>query len=466
MNYRSKYLLKNVGILTISSFASKILVFLLVPLYTTYLSTDEVGIYDLVVSTITLLYPILTANIVDAVMRFTMDKAKSKEEIISIAIRFVYLSWIIGGLIFICLRAFGLVPQLKGFEILIFLYFSFYVVYQLLLQFAKGIERVSDMGIAGVISTAVMLGGNILFLCVFHLKLTGFFLANVLALFFPVVYLFFRLRFWGYLKHRKIVNKSLQKEMLLYCTPLIATTLGWWINSTSNKYIVAFMVSIGASGLLSVAYKIPQIVNTLQGIFIQAWQISAIKEYGGNDTSLFYGRAFCFINFLMCVSCSGLIILAKPIGHVLYQKDFFAAWLYVPFLLISCVINSASCFLGPILAAKMDSKSMAMSAIYGASANVVMSIILVYLVGIQGATIASILSSFIIYEIRKQAVGSEIKIETHFTVLLTWFLLCVQAIFEIYTPWVWIGLVILSIIFVLNRHEINQILKILPRSTE
>lgn len=222
MNSRSRYLFKNVGILTISNFASKILVFLLVPLYTSVLSTEDVGTYDLVVSTVSLLYPILTVNIVDAVMRFSMDKVKSKEEIISIAIRFIGLSWLIGGGIILIIRLSGLVPQITGYYELIFLYYIFSIFYQLLMQFSKGLERVADMGIAGVISTIAMLGGNILLLLVFRMGLTGFFLANVLAQILPSIFLFFRLRFWRYFCSFSI-NKSLQREMLLYCTPLIAT---------------------------------------------------------------------------------------------------------------------------------------------------------------------------------------------------------------------------------------------------
>ena len=52
------------------------------------------------------------------------------------------------------------------------------------------------------------------------------------------------------------------------------------------------MLGVASNGLLSVSYKIPQIINTLQGIFTQAWQISAVKEYGEEDTSKFYGNTF------------------------------------------------------------------------------------------------------------------------------------------------------------------------------
>ena len=89
MNNQYKYLMKNTGILTLSNFSSKILVFLLVPLYTSTLATSEYGIYDLVLSTIQLLFPLLTLNIADGVMRFSMEKSHEKNEIISIATIYV-----------------------------------------------------------------------------------------------------------------------------------------------------------------------------------------------------------------------------------------------------------------------------------------------------------------------------------------------------------------------------------------
>ena len=46
MKSKYKYLFKNVGLLTLSNFGGKILTFLLIPLYTKYLTTSEYGIYD------------------------------------------------------------------------------------------------------------------------------------------------------------------------------------------------------------------------------------------------------------------------------------------------------------------------------------------------------------------------------------------------------------------------------------
>lgn len=456
MESRSKYLIKNVGILTISNFASKILIFLLVPLYTSVLSITEVGTFDLIVSTVSLLVPILSANIIDAVMRFSMDQTKEKSEIATIGIKFVGISSCVVILIVVLCRMFHLVDAIIGLEVLIVLYFVSYIMNNLLIQFCKGLERVTDLGIAGVLGTIFTIAANIIFLIVFRWGLQGFFAANVLGQAIPALYLLIRVKLWRYLSSFSI-NKHLQKEMLLYSVPLIATTVGWWVNSASDKYVVTFLCGVGANGLLSVSYKIPQVINTLHGIFTQAWQISAIKEYDSKDSARFYGWSFLILNVLLATACSCLILLSKPLGCILYQKEFYIAWQYVPFLLISCVLNSASGFCGSILSAKKDSKSMAMSAVYGAAANIIMNFLFVWLVGIQGATIATAISSFIIYYVRKRAVGSSIFVDKYWIVLLTWIFLCIQALFEIYTPFWWAEVIMMAIMLVINMNTFKKL---------
>lgn len=458
MAQRSRYLIKNIGILTISNFSSKVLVFLLVPLYTSVLSTAEYGTYDLVVSTVMLLYPLLTVNIVDAVMRFSMEKTCKKEETASIGIKYVLISIILFGSGLLVFRVANIYPNINDLCVYIFLYYLFYVLNQYFIQLTQGLERVKDMGIAGVISTIVMLTTNIIFLFVLKKGLPGFFTANILAQAIPVLYYIIRLRFWNMLKRVDRHNR-LEKEMLVYCLPLICTALGWWVNSTADKYTVVIICGVAANGLLSVSYKIPSIISTLQGIFTQAWQISAIKEYGENGASNFYGQTFTYINVMMSIACSGLILLSKPLAHILYANDFYKAWQYVPFLLISSVLNCASGFIGPILSAKKDSKSMALSAVYGAVVNIILNIILVYIMGVQGATIATVISSYLIYYIRIRAVKGEFAIKEYWKVLVTWGLLCLQAFLEIKTRFWFSEIVVLVSIAVVNRKVLMEIFK-------
>lgn len=460
----SKNLLSNLGILTISNFASKVLIFLLVPLYTNILTTDEYGTYDLVVSTVSLLAPILSMNIIDAVMRFLMDKNCSQKKVATIGIKFVSYSVVAVALFLLVMNRVNIWRKLQGLGGYIFLYYTFYVLNQYFIQLAKGLEQVKTMGIAGLLGTIVMLITNVLFLIVFKWKLPGFFLANILSQAIPVCYFFLKINFWKFITITE-KDKYLTRNMLIYCTPLIASVIGWWINSGSDKYVVTFYYGLAANGLLSVAYKIPSILNTFQGIFIQAWQISAIREYGKKEMDRFYGNIFLITNVLMCAACSWLILLTKPLARLLYAKDFYIAWKFVPFLLISCVMNCASGILGPILSAKKDSKSMSVSAIYGAGVNVVLNIVLIHLLGVQGVTIATAISSYIIYRVRKHAVGGNITIESYASVLSTWGLLCIQAFLEVYTTFWYVEVILMVIMLIININKLKQLLTLLFRET-
>ncbi len=462
MNHKTKYLLKNTSIFTVSNFATKILSIFLIPLYTGILSTSEYGVYDLVGTSVSLIFPILTLNIMDSIVRFSMDKNYSKDDIGKIGFRYVWISSGIVSLALVVIYCFNLIPVIKEYCIFIFFYYFTTAMNNLLMQVAKGFEKVKTIGIAGVIGTVGIISLNILFLLVIRLGLPGFSLATILSQVIVAVYYIISIRFFEHLKNGKR-NPALEKEMLVYCLPLIATTVGWWINGASDRYIVTFFCGISANGLLSISYKLPNIMNTLQNIFIQAWQLSALKEYGNDKTALFYGRIFNFVNFMMCAACSWLIILTKVLAHLLFAKDFFAAWVYVPFLLISSVFNCSSGLLGPILAAKKDSKSMAMSAVYGAGANLIMNTLFVYLIGVQGAVIATAISSLIIYAVRKKAVGDEIQIDEYPVVLITWALLCVQAVLEIYTPFWWLEAVLMGVMLYLNRNRMMNLIGIAKR---
>ena len=71
---RKKYLIKNTAILAIGNIATKLISFFLVPLYTNILTTEQYGIIDLLYTVCTVAYPIITLNISEAVLRFSMDK--------------------------------------------------------------------------------------------------------------------------------------------------------------------------------------------------------------------------------------------------------------------------------------------------------------------------------------------------------------------------------------------------------
>lgn len=451
MNKKYKYLLKNVGILFLGNFSSKILVFLLVPLYTSVLSTEEYGTYDLMYSLIQILLPVLTLNIISAVMRFMLDKNAVTEEIASIGLKFILQSILIVMAGSFLLAYMQLIPLSYG--VLIFTYYACYSLNQYFIHLAKGRERVKNIAVAGVISSVATLSCNLLFLLVFQWGLIGFFIANIAGQAFPVVYYAICLRdSWneGYFRSKKMSaeHEEIKKQMLMYSVPLITVDIAWWVNNASDKYVVAWLCGVGASGLLSVSYKIPSIVNVFQQIFIQAWHISGVKEFEGEAE--FYQDTFQYLNLCMCFAASALLLICKPLAHILFANEFYEAWRYVPFLLLSGVLNASAGFVGPILSAKKDSTTMARSALYGAVTNLLLNVVLAGFFGIQGAAIATSISSAVIFCVRKHAVKDTIEGVFYGRVLLSWVVLVVQAcvvIFDMGVIWQLMIMAVLAVIY-------------------
>lgn len=389
-----KYLLKNLGLLTISNFGTKILSFVLIPLYTSILSTSEYGTYDVYSTTVSLLIPIFTLNIVEAVMRFTLDEKYNSSEVLSIGIAGVVRAILIFSLINIVNLSFGIIPIFTQYALYFELLYCGSLIYDLLIQFARGVEKVADVAIAGAMNSFVMLSCNVFFLVIVKIGLSGYFLANCLAYFVPAIYLFFKLHIWEHIVFKKPGITS--KEMYSYSRPLVFNTIAWWINNVSDRYIVTWICGVAANGVYSVAYKIPSVLNIFQSIFSQAWTLSAVKEYEGNSGE-FYSEIYKAYNCAMVLVCSALVCLDKLIAKVLFASEFYNAWKYAPFLMLSVVFGSLSGLLGGIFSAAKKSDVFAKTTMMGASINTCLNIVLVYKFGPVGAAISTLISYFVVW---------------------------------------------------------------------
>lgn len=140
-----KYLIKNIGILTISNFATKFLSFFLLPLYTGVLSTEEYGTFDLYSTTISLLYPILSICVSDSVIRFLLERNKDKDSVISISAKYVVISIVAFLFLFAVNVITNTVPELNAYKILFVLVYVVTVLNSWLSGVARGQERIKDI---------------------------------------------------------------------------------------------------------------------------------------------------------------------------------------------------------------------------------------------------------------------------------------------------------------------------------
>ena len=422
------YLSKNMLLFTISSFGQKILSFLLVHLYTSYLNTTEYGVIDLVATTINILIPIFSLNMPEGIMRFTIENNKNKKYlsngiIISFRGTVVLLSF---------LFLTSMVPLLCNYRryfMWMFIGFIMNVIYSICQNYLRATDGISIMVVASLLNTAVMLISDIMFIVVIGMKFEGYYIALFLGLLVSIIYMQFRVHIFNGIELRKSYDKELCKSLLAYCVPTVFTGLAWWINSSLDKYFVTGICGISDNGIYSVAYKIPTILGVFQTIFTQAWSISAIVEFDKNDRDGFFGKTYEMYNSCMILVTSIIMLFNVFLSKFLYSKNFFEAWHYVPSLLFATLFSALAGYMGGVFSAVKDTKTCAYSTFISAGVNIILNIILIKNMGIIGAAYATLVAYVVSWIIRVLASRKYIKMRVNWSKsFLAYALLFIQMI--------------------------------------
>ena len=212
-----KYLLKNVGLFTISEFASKFITFFMLPLYTYYLSTEEYAVIDLIQATQNLIIPVVTLSVADAVLRFAFDRNENTGEVFSLG---VWITTVASVLVVIgCLA--GSDNEIVG-QYLWWIVWSMITMMfsNLLSNFARAIDKVQAITVSSIITTAIVASANVLMVAYLKMGVAGYLCALVLGNAFKCLYLAVACRTWKYLQFRSLRKDTLVR-MLKYSLPLI-----------------------------------------------------------------------------------------------------------------------------------------------------------------------------------------------------------------------------------------------------
>ncbi|MBC2103754.1 lipopolysaccharide biosynthesis protein [Listeria booriae] len=420
---RYKKLGWNTFIIGLGSMGSKFMIFLLVPFYTFYLSPSEYGQADIIMMTVSILVPIVTLSIADGVFRYTMERA-SKKQVFSSACAIL----LIAGLILILLT-----PLLKNIPMIQHYYWLFLVLLLVQLwnilfqQQVRANGKLILYSVSGLLMSLILLGANILFLKYMDMGVTGFLYANLLAFTFNTLCLFFGAKLYRLFSFRSI-NRPLLKKMLIYSLPLIPNAILWWVMQVSDRYILTFAIGIAANGLYTVAAKIPSLLSMINTIFFQAWSISAIGEKLKQNDSFFAG-VFTLFSSLFFIATEGIMLIVQPFAGTLFSAAYQDVWKYVPFLLIAVLLSSFSSFLEVSYMVEKKTKQLLFTSLKGSIVNVGLAVLLIPIIGILGASIATLLGFLVTWLLRMKQVKFFRQLEHKTTFWTSMGLLLAQSIY-------------------------------------
>ena len=402
---RIAFLLGNTLVFALGGLAIKAVSLVLMPLYTTALTAGEYGTAELLNSAIEIVLPLLSAGVVEALYRFSIDDDVPKDELFADSLV------VLGGGVVCAGAACALGHVLWNMEHAgsFFVLFCSVCLFKATTQLARGLGHVRRFVAYGLINALAMVVSTYLLLVRAHTGIEGYLWS------YTIGYLVGGLAaFLGSAEYRLLapfrVDRALLRRMLVYSLPLVPNLLSWWLVSVSGRYVVLWGSGVVAAGLFTAASKMPALVNIVASVFQQAWQYSTAREIDSPDRGAFFGSVLRGYS-LATLSTAGLVIaLNRPISRVMLQAEFAEGWRYVPLLMLVASFGVISIFFESFYQALKNSGVLMVSTALGAVVNVVLGVALVPFMGPWGAGLAGAVAYMLVLVVRARDLRRRINL--------------------------------------------------------
>ena len=460
---QKKELIKNTIIISIGKFSTQLVSFLLLPLYTSLLTTTEYGQYDFLNTISIFIIPCVTLLMEEGMFRFLIDvkNDKDKSEVFSATFIFTILSFLIWSFLIL------VVGKLFNYPFSIFL--IFYIFASLLSSLAgstaRGLGKFKIYSIFCFLSSISTILLNILFIVVLKMGLPSLFISYIIGNSLVSLWLLGKIKVYQYVSYKNI-NKNTLKDMVKYSFPLVPNSISWNAIALTDRLLIVNILGDSKNGIYSVGNRFPTIINTCYSYFNISWKESASKVVNNKDKNAFYNDIYINLNrLLICISI--LVIAILPfIFPILVKNDYREAYFYIPLMTISVYFSNLSNFCSGIFSAYKDTKILAKTTIVATIINFIVGISFIRIIGVYASIIGTLTAYFIIFIYRNFKLKKYIVLEKdkyacfHFIILIL-----ITAIYYYRNIYLEIfGLLIATIYtYYLNKNIIEQFIKKLKR---
>lgn len=395
MNHKYKRLAGDMGLFALGSLGSKLVLFLLLPIYTHVLADSEYGIADLVFTMGDLILPFVSLAFYNGLLRYGLMEGKHRNALLCTVIVFL-----VGSTAAVLLTPLlGLYPAISDWKWYLCAHIIVHFARNSALVYLKVKDKNKAYAILSIVQALLLVGFNVLLLIVFKLGIVGYLLSTILS---NAILAILALIIGGMVPDVKEAKfeKPLFKEMVTYSIPFIFNDVSWGVIHSADKIMIESMINGSMLGLYTAASKIPALVNAFTAIFSQAWGLASIKEYDSTNDTKFYTNVFNYF----CAAIFGVTILLitviKPFMTIYVGSDFTESWKYVPLLLTGAAFAAVSTFAGNMFGAFKQSRPIMTSTLIAGAANVAINYLLIPVLGVFGAVIGTVSAYFIVAVIR------------------------------------------------------------------
>ena len=393
---RSSKFLNDLGIYAIGNLGSKIITFAMVPLYTFFVKEkSDFGYYDLCLTVIFLILPLVTLQLRDGAFRFLLETQDRGDR--SRIITFIYRTLLVSLVVSLIATALLAMFTSIGYVWYCFLLLMAMSFFEVITQVARGLGNNKDFVAAGIISSFGIGVFSIIFVAFCKMGIKGIFIANILARIVALIYIELRLKIIANYFHFNISLGKVGRDIIKYSLPLLPGSICWWLTGSSDRWFINYFLGLDVNGVYAVAFRFNGIIITLSIIFYQAWQETALLQYNSPDRDKFFSKMFNTYIGLLAILLTAYTFLLKIFYPIIVDPNYQESVNYLYPMGISAVIFALSAFFDMGYQCAKDTPRTLPAIFLAAAVNLVCNYFLVKYVGVYGAIATTIITYLVLF---------------------------------------------------------------------
>ena len=393
-----KELAKNTAIISVGKICTQVVSFLLLPIYTGILSTEEYGAVDLIITYTSLLLPLVTLQLEQALFRFLLEKrgdSDGTKDVLSDVCSINVLALILFTIVFLVVSP--LINSKYKYFLLINLIVNAYS--SVMLQVARGFGSNVVYALGSFLNAASMILLNIIFIVGFHLGAYGMIWSHIIAACICGTFILIQTKAYRYISFH-IPSKESSKRYLAYSLPLIPNQISWWILSASDRTVILWQLGVAFNGIYSIAGKFSNLYSVMYNIFNLSWtELISVHFNDPDRDKIFSDLQDTVVKLLICLYL-GMVSVMPFVFPIMINEKYSDAYYQIPILMIGVFFSAMIGIMSAYYIADKNTKVIAKTTMICAGINLVLDIVLMPFIGLFAASIASATAYFVMYVVR------------------------------------------------------------------
>lgn len=204
---------------------------------------------------------------------------------------------------------------------------------------------------------------------------------------------------FGVLNHKwfnpRRFDKKLLKPLLAIAIPLFPNFLIYWIFNSCDKVMITNMIGIGAAGIYSVGSKLGNCSQLIYTAFAGGWQYFAFSTMKEDNQVKTNSLIFEYLGIISFVATAFICAWSYPIFKILFTEQYLSGYIVAPYLFFAPLLQMLfQVAANQFLVVKKTWPNMIILST-GAAVNVVINYFLIPVLGIEGASLATLMGYFV-----------------------------------------------------------------------